>query len=75
LRYVYEIICNKLQNNISVELVLQIVIKKINNSASPDSIILTLLVFRAYPRITNNSSLLFSITKKTKIIRKTIKEI
>jgi hypothetical protein len=72
---VYKIIRNKFQNDTSAELALQITIKIVNDSASPDDIILILLVFRAYPRITNNSSLLFFIIKKTKTIRKTIKEI
>jgi hypothetical protein len=75
LRRAYKIIRDKLQNNTSVELVLQIVVKVVNDSASPDSIILILLVFGAYPRITNNSSLLFFIIKRTETIRKTTKEI
>jgi hypothetical protein len=75
LHYIYKIICDKFQNDTSAELALQITIKTINNSASPDSIIFTLLVFGIYSRITNNSSPLFFITKRTKIIRKTTKEI
>jgi hypothetical protein len=72
---VYKIICNKFQNNTSAELALQIIVKTINDSVGPDGIISALLVFRAYPRITNDSSLLFSITKRTKTIRKATKKI
>jgi hypothetical protein len=41
LRRVYEIIRNKLQNNTSAELALQIVVKTINDSIGPDGIIPT----------------------------------
>jgi hypothetical protein len=50
---------------------LQIVVKTVNDLAGPNSIIPILLVFRAYPRITNNSLLLLIIIKRTKTIRKT----
>jgi hypothetical protein len=75
LRRAYKIIRNKLQNNTSVGLALQITIKAVNDSISPDNIIFILLVFGTYPRIINDSGPLFSITKRTKIIRKAIKEI
>jgi Zn/Cd-binding protein ZinT len=45
--------------------------KAINDLVRPDNIILTLLVFGAYPRISNNSLLSLMSTKKTKTIRKT----
>jgi hypothetical protein len=50
---------------------LQIAIKTINDLVGPDSIILILLVFRTYLRITNNSLLLPITIKRTKAIRKT----
>jgi ABC-type bacteriocin/lantibiotic exporter with double-glycine peptidase domain len=50
---------------------LQIVVKTINDSVGPDSIIPILLVFGAYLRITNNSLLLLITIKRTKAIRKT----
>jgi hypothetical protein len=49
---------------------LQIVIKTINDLAGPDNIILILLVFGAYPRMTNNSLLSFITIKRAKTIRK-----
>jgi hypothetical protein len=49
---------------------LQIVIKTINDSVGLDNIILILLVFGAYLRITNNSILLLIIIKRAKTIRK-----
>jgi hypothetical protein len=60
---------------ISTKISLQIVIKTINNLAGPDNIIPILLVFGAYPRISNNSLLSPTIIKKTKTIRKTSNEI
>jgi hypothetical protein len=50
-------------------------VKAINDSAGPDGIIPTLFVFGVYPRITENSALLPTITKRTKAICKTTKEV
>jgi hypothetical protein len=74
LRQVYKIIYNEFHNT-SIKISLQITIKTINNSAGPDGIILIFLVFSTYPRITKNSVLLPTITKKAEAIRKTTKEI
>ena len=51
------------------------VIKAINNSAKPNGIVPTLLVFRAYPQITKIDTLLLSITKRAKAIHIATKEI
>jgi hypothetical protein len=76
LRQAYKIICNKLQvTNTSTEISLQIAIKAINNSVGLDGIIPILLVFGAYPRISNNSLLSLMITKRAKTIRKTSNKI
>jgi len=48
LRRVYKIISLKLEDA-SKELTLQIAVKAINDSAGPDRLIPTLLVFSAYP--------------------------
>ena len=50
-------------------------IKAINNSAKLDGIILTFLVFRAYPQITKIDALSPSITKRAKAICTAIKEV
>jgi hypothetical protein len=76
LHRVYKIIYNELRGTkTSAKISLQITIKTINNSAGPNSIILILLVFEAYPRMVNNSALSPTVTKKTEAIRKTTKEI
>ena len=60
LRRVYEIISLELEDA-SKEFILQMAVKVVNNSAGPDGLIPTLLVFSAYPQITNNSLLSPSI--------------
>jgi len=50
-------------------------IKAINNSARPDGIVPTLLVFRVYLQITKIDALLLSVTKRAKAIRAAIKEV
>jgi hypothetical protein len=74
LRQAYKIICNKLRDT-SAEISLQITVKAVNDSARPDRIILIFLVFSVYLRIIENSVLSPIITKRTKTIRKTTKEI
>jgi hypothetical protein len=54
---------------------LQITIKAINDLAGPDGIIPIFLVFGTYPRIIENSAPSLIITKRTKTIRKTTKEV
>jgi hypothetical protein len=60
LRRVYKIISSELKDA-SKELILQTAVKAVNNSAGPDRLVPTLLVFSSYPRITNNSLLSPSI--------------
>jgi len=50
-------------------------IKAINDSAGPDGIIPTLLVFRVYPRITKIDAPSLSITKRAEAIRAATKEV
>ena len=50
-------------------------IKAVNNTTSPNGLVPTLLVYRAYPRITNLDSLTLSITDQAAIIQKTIAKI
>jgi hypothetical protein len=71
LQQAYKIISKEFRGtNTSDKMKLQIVVKTINNSAGLDGIILILLVFRAYLRITNNSLLSPIIIKRAKAIRK-----
>jgi hypothetical protein len=60
---------------VSKQFVLQIAIKAVNNTAGPNGLVLTLLVFSTYLQIiiTNTSS--FTVTKHNKAIIKAIKQI
>jgi hypothetical protein len=76
LRRAYKIIYNKLRDTkTSTEMSLQMAVKTVNDSAGPDGIIPTLLVFGAYPRITNNSVLSLITTKRAEAIRKASNEV
>ena len=50
-------------------------VKAVNNTASPNGLVPTLLVYRAYPRITNLGPPAPSITERVAIIRKAMAEI
>jgi hypothetical protein len=50
-------------------------VKAVNDSAGPDGIVPTLLVFKAYPCITRDSPPSPSITERAEAIYKAIKEV
>ena len=50
-------------------------VKAVNNTASPNGLVPTLLVYRAYPRISNLDPPTLSITERVAIIRKVMAEI
>jgi len=50
-------------------------IKAINDLVGPNDIVLTLLVFDAYPRLTEIDPLSLSITKRVEAIRIATKEV
>jgi hypothetical protein len=50
-------------------------IKAVNNTAEPNGLVLTLLVFSTYPRITITNTLSFTVTEHSKTITKAIKQI
>ena len=74
LRRAYEIISAELEGT-DKEIILQMAVKAINDSAGPDGLIPTLLVFGAYPRMTDESPPSPSITQRAEAIRKAMKEL
>jgi len=74
LRRAYKIISSELEDA-SKELTLQIAVKAINDSAGPDRLVPTLLVFGAYPQMTNNSPPSPSVVQRAEAIRKATKEV
>jgi hypothetical protein len=76
LRRAYKIIRTELKKEgIDDEVCLQIAVKAINNIAGPNSLVPTLLVFGAYPRMTLADLSAPSIIKRSKAIQDAIREL
>lgn len=76
IRRAYDILREELKDeNIDREIILQIAVKAVNDSAGPDRIILTLLIFSAYPRITEIDPPSTSVVKRAKAMRAATKEV
>jgi hypothetical protein len=76
LRRVYKILKAKLKNkHINKKIILQIAVKAVNDSTKPDRIVLTLLVFGLYLRITKIDLPSPTITKRAEAIRAATKEV
>jgi hypothetical protein len=74
LRRSYNILLSELPD-LTKEERLQMVVKTVNNTAGLDGLVLTLLVFRAYLRISRDKGLVVSITARAAIIKKVIIEV
>jgi hypothetical protein len=74
LHQAFEIITKELPRVLK-QFVLQMAIKAVNNTAGPDGLILTLLVFGTYPQITITNTPSLIVTKHGKAITKAIKQI
>jgi len=76
LRRAYKIIRTELkEEGIDDEVCLQMAVKAINDIAGPNSLVPTLLVFRAYPRMTLADPPVPSIIKRSKAIQDVIREL
>ena len=76
LRRAYKIIRTKLkEEGIDDEVCLQMAVKAINDTAGPNSLVPTLLVFKAYPRITSADPPALSIIKRSKAIQDAMREL
>jgi hypothetical protein len=72
----YKIIQDKLKDkNIDKKIILQIAVKAVNNSAGPNRLVPTLLVFSIYLQLTEIDLLSLSVTKKAEAIRAAIKKV
>ena len=74
LRRAYQIITDECKN-IQKELALQMAVKAVNDTAGPDGLVPTLLVYGAYPRMSNLDPPAPSITERAAAIRKAMAEI
>ena len=61
--------------NVDKEMILQMAVKAVNDSAGPNGLVLTLLVFGAYPQLIEIDPPSPSITKRAEAIRATMKEV
>jgi hypothetical protein len=76
LRRAYEIITEELKNEtISKHFILQMAVKAVNDTAGPDGLVPTLLVFGAYPRMTETDPPTPSIIQRATAIRRAMNEI
>jgi hypothetical protein len=72
---IYKILKKFKDKHINKEIILQIAVKAVNYSARPDKIVLILLIFGLYPRITKINPPLPTIVKRAKAICVTTKEV
>jgi hypothetical protein len=71
----FEVIIANFSNTITPEHVLQMAVKAVNNTAGPDGLISTFLMFGTFPRISHESPPLPSITARGEAMRKTMAEV
>jgi hypothetical protein len=74
LRRAYQIITEECPS-ITKDIALQMAVKAINDTAGPNGLVPTLLVFGAYPRMTDLDPPTPSITERTVAIRKAMEEV
>jgi hypothetical protein len=76
LHYVYKILKTELKDeHINKEIILQMAVKAVNDLAKPDKIVLTLLVFGLYLRITEIDTPSPTIAKRAEAIQAATKEV
>jgi hypothetical protein len=73
LRRAWEILHTELSDAMSDEAILQMAVKAVNDTAGPDGLVPTLLVFGAYPRMTAESPPSPSIVRRSEAIQKAMK--
>ena len=74
IRRAYTIITTKIRD-INKDIALQIAFKAINDSAGPNSLILTLLVYSAYPRMSEHEIPTTTTAQRALAVKKAIAEI
>jgi hypothetical protein len=74
IRKVYFIIIAKILG-ISKDIILQMAFKAINDIVGPNGLVLTLLVYSAYPQITEYNPPLLLVTQRALIIKKAIAKV
>lgn len=76
LRKAYKVIADDLQGcGLSKEIILQMAVKAVNDTAGPNGLVPTLLVFGAYPRISEFDAPTPTITQRAAAIKNAMKEV
>ncbi len=75
LQRAYQVISEELRTTSTKELTLQMAVKAVNDTAGPDGLVPTLLVFGAYPRMTKLDPPALSITARATAVRKAMAKI
>ncbi len=76
LRRAYDVIREDLKDDgLSKEDILQMAVKAVNDTAGPDGLVPTLLVFGAYPRLTKNDAPAQSIIRRASAMQMAMKEL
>ncbi|KAF1934823.1 hypothetical protein EJ02DRAFT_460893, partial [Clathrospora elynae] len=73
LRRAWDILHAELAGTMPDKAILQMAVKAVNDTAGPDGLVPTLLVFGAYPRMTTESPLSPSMVKRSEAIQKATK--
>jgi hypothetical protein len=74
IQHVYQIIVSKIPE-LDKDMALQMAFKAINNSASPDGLVSTLLVFEAYPRMVESDAPSSTVAQRAIAIKKAMAKI
>ncbi|KAM3500793.1 hypothetical protein MY11210_009462 [Beauveria gryllotalpidicola] len=75
LRRAYEILDEEVGNDMTSDQKFQAAVKAVNDTAAPDGLVPTLLVFGAYPRLTDASPPSASVTRRAEAVQKAIDEV
>jgi hypothetical protein len=75
IRRAFEIIIANLSNDITSDNALQMAVKVVNGTTGPNGLVLTLLMFETYPRLSSSLPLFPSITARAAAVRKAIAEV
>ncbi|KJZ70393.1 hypothetical protein HIM_10197 [Hirsutella minnesotensis 3608] len=75
IRRAYEILKAELKETVTADSLLQMAFKSVNDTAGPDGLVPTLLVFGAYPRITMDSPPSASAISRAKAVTKAMTEL
>lgn len=70
LRRAFNIISTEIGNAVNRDIILQMAVKAVNDTVGPNGIVPTVLVFRAYPRITTESPPSALTIQRAQAIRK-----